>query len=137
MVRIEVATMIQYTYPWSEHPTFRVPKLHRVHYNSKYNWGEVQYWCKENCRAPSYMGMAWSGKWVWLMKDFIDVGFMKLFMPQYLFRDYATHGTELPIENNELFEEESKVRTYVENGISIINSKYSFSCSKGVFWNIK
>ena len=42
------------------------------------------------------------------MKDFIDVGFMKLFMPQYLFRDYATHGTELPIENNELFEEESK-----------------------------
>ena len=53
-------------------------------------------------------GMAWSGKWVWHMKDFIDVGFMKLFMPQYLFRDYATHGTELPIENNELFEEESK-----------------------------
>ena len=53
-------------------------------------------------------GMEWSGKWVWHMKDFIDVGFMKLFMPQYLFRDYATHGTELPIENNELFEEESK-----------------------------
>ena len=35
-------------------------------------------------------GMAWSGKWVWNMKDYIDVGFMKLFQPQYLFRDYAT-----------------------------------------------
>ena len=52
-------------------------------------------------------GMSWSGKWVWLMKDYIDVGFMKLFQPQYLFRDYATHGTKFPIENNELFEEES------------------------------
>lgn len=26
-------------------------------------------------------GMAWNGKWVWKMKDYIDVGFMKLFMP--------------------------------------------------------
>jgi hypothetical protein len=56
--------MITYTYPWPEQPTFRVPKLHRVNYNPKYNWGEVQYWCKENCRAPSYMAMAWSGTFV-------------------------------------------------------------------------
>ena len=52
-------------------------------------------------------GMAWSGKWVWKMKDYIDVGFMKLFMPQYLFRDYQTHGTQYPVENNELFGEEN------------------------------
>jgi len=52
-------------------------------------------------------GMAWNGKWVWKMKDYIDSGFMKLFMPQYLFRDYATQGTKFPVENNELFEEEN------------------------------
>ena len=52
-------------------------------------------------------GMAWSGKWVWKMKDFIDMSFMKLFQPQYIYRDYATHGTKFPIENNELFDEEN------------------------------
>ena len=51
-------------------------------------------------------GMAWSGKWVWNMKDYIDVGFMKLFQPQYLFRDYSSQGTAFPIENNELFDDE-------------------------------
>jgi len=56
--------MITYTHPWPEHPTFRVPKLHKVTYNPKYNWGEVHHWCKENCRAPSYMSMAWAGTFV-------------------------------------------------------------------------
>jgi hypothetical protein len=56
--------MIEYTYPWPEQPTFKVPKLHRVNYNPKYNRGEVQYWCKENCRAPSYMGGSWAGTFV-------------------------------------------------------------------------
>jgi hypothetical protein len=51
--------MITYTHPWPEHPTFRVPKLHRVAYDPKYNWGEVHYWCKANCRAPSYMSPGW------------------------------------------------------------------------------
>ena len=50
-------------------------------------------------------GMAWSGKWVWKMKDYIDGSFMRLFQPQYLYRDYATQGTQVPIENNELFDE--------------------------------
>jgi hypothetical protein len=53
--------MITYTHPWPEMPTVRVPKLHRVSYNLKYNWGEVHYWCKHNCRAPSYMGPSWNG----------------------------------------------------------------------------
>jgi selenide,water dikinase len=33
-------------------------------------------------------GIAFAGKWVWKMKDFIDAGFMKLFQPEYLFKDY-------------------------------------------------
>ena len=61
----------------------------------------------EKCIGTKF-GMAWSGKWVWKMKDYIDVGFMKLFQAQYLFRDYENSGTQFPIENNELFEEESK-----------------------------
>lgn len=56
--------MITYTYPWPEQPTFKVPTLHRVNYNPKYNWGEVHYWCKQNCRAPSYMAMSWAGTFV-------------------------------------------------------------------------
>ena len=52
-------------------------------------------------------GMAWSGKWVWKMKDYIDYSFMDLFTPHNLFRNYDTEGTKYPIENNELFEDES------------------------------
>lgn len=61
----------------------------------------------EKCIGTKF-GMAWSGKWVWKMKDYIDGGFMKLFQPQYLYTDYATAGTAHPIENNELFEEENE-----------------------------
>jgi selenide,water dikinase len=32
--------------------------------------------------------IAFSGKWVWDMKDHIDRSFMKLFDPNYLFKDY-------------------------------------------------
>lgn len=32
-------------------------------------------------------GIAFTGKWVWTMKDYIDVGFMKMFDRNYLFRD--------------------------------------------------
>lgn len=56
--------MITYTYPWPEQPTFKVPKLHRVQYNPKYNWGEVHRWCKENGRGPFYMAMSWAGTFV-------------------------------------------------------------------------
>ena len=33
-------------------------------------------------------GIAFSGKWVWLMKDYIDSGFMKLFHPNFLYENY-------------------------------------------------
>lgn len=56
----------------------------------------------------SKFGFTFNGKWVWNLKDYIDVGFMKLFDPQRLFKDYDTKGTEEPVENNELFDEEKK-----------------------------
>lgn len=56
---------ITYDYPWPEQlPTLKVPKLHRVTYADKHNWGEVHYWCKANCRAPFYCSLAWAGKFV-------------------------------------------------------------------------
>lgn len=52
-------------------------------------------------------GIAFEGKWVWNMKDYIDRNFMKLFDPNYLFKDYQTMGYAHPLEKNELFEDES------------------------------
>jgi selenide,water dikinase len=46
-------------------------------------------------------GIAFSGKWVWNMKDYIDKSFMKLFDPYYLFRDYDTKQYEAPDEKGE------------------------------------
>ena len=53
-------------------------------------------------------GIAFSGKWVWQMKDWIDRGFMKLFDPNYLFEDYAHKGTSKRLANNEIFDDEDK-----------------------------
>lgn len=43
-------------------------------------------------------GMGFFGKWVWQLKDHIDVGFMNLFNPKLLFKDYETKGTAEPVE---------------------------------------
>ena len=53
-------------------------------------------------------GITFAGKWVWEMKDYIDSGFMKLFDPHYLFKDFDGQGTSCPLENNELFDDEKK-----------------------------
>ena len=53
-------------------------------------------------------GFSFAGKWVWNMKDYIDVGFMKLFDPNNLFNDYKNKGTAEPLDFNALFEEELK-----------------------------
>jgi len=53
-------------------------------------------------------GFTFDGKWVWNMKDFIDVNFMKLFDPYFLFNDYDNKGFSEPVENNELFDEDQK-----------------------------
>jgi NADH dehydrogenase FAD-containing subunit len=60
-----------------------------------------------NC-IGSRFGMGFVGKWVWGLKDFIDMGFMNLFDPRLLFNDYKNKGTEEPIENFALFDDESQ-----------------------------
>jgi hypothetical protein len=35
-------------------------------------------------------GIAFVGRWVWNMKDYIDMGFMKLFYAEYLFNDHES-----------------------------------------------
>jgi hypothetical protein len=63
----------------------------------------------------SKFGISFYGKWVWLMKDFIDVSFMQLFAPQKLFVDYENRGTEEPIENFQLFDESTEAtKTIIE-----------------------
>lgn len=66
---------ITYVTPWEDYPTLRVPKLHKVSYDPKYTWSHVYYWCKENCRAPSYTAMAWAGTFVEFEDDEDAVAF--------------------------------------------------------------
>ena len=80
-------------------------------------------------------GISFTGKWVWGMKDFIDTGFMKLFNPLYLFKDYEKHGYAYPLENNELFEEEkTEERNMLEplkqraNGLSAKVAAAALAC---------
>ena len=57
--------MITYTYPWPDlAPSLRVPKLHKVNFNPKYNSGEAHRWCQENCRASFYLGGSWAGHFI-------------------------------------------------------------------------
>jgi len=53
----------------------------------------------------SKFGICFVGKWVWAMKDYIDLSFMKLFDPHNLFKDYKTQGTKEPIDNFLLFDD--------------------------------
>lgn len=56
---------VTYIYPWPEHPTFKMPKLHRVVYAHTVDGAMAMYqisykdhlvdsWLKENCRHPYY-----------------------------------------------------------------------------------
>lgn len=53
-------------------------------------------------------GISFYGKWVWEMKDFIDISFMVLFAPENLFKDYDKQGFKEPIDNFQLFDESTK-----------------------------
>ena len=61
----------------------------------------------ERCIGAKY-GIAFSGRWVWHMKDYIDRAFMKLFDPNYLFENYKENGCAKPLDNNELFDDDDK-----------------------------
>lgn len=54
-------------------------------------------------------GICFYGRWVWELKDYIDMSFMDLFNPKYLFKDYETKGTAEPIDNYTLYEEEENI----------------------------
>ena len=56
----------------------------------------------------SKFGIAFVGKWVWELKDMIDMSFMDLFNPNYLFENYKENGTLTPIENGHLNAEKQK-----------------------------
>ena len=73
----------------------------------------------------SKFGIGFVGKWVWKMKDFIDMSFMDLFNPKYLYNDYENKGMAEPIESSVLFDdiaaetkdiiEENKKKAYAMN----------------------
>lgn len=56
-------------------------------------------------------GIAFTGKWVWNMKNWIDTSFMKMFDPYYLFKDYDTKGYAVPDENGERLDAEKALET--------------------------
>jgi hypothetical protein len=45
------------------------------------------------------LGITFVGKWVWEMKDYIDMSFMDMFNPKYLFRDFESKGAIEAIES--------------------------------------
>ena len=51
-------------------------------------------------------GISFVGKWVWGMKDFIDMSFMNLFDPRFLFEDYEKSGTDKPSEHTTMFDDD-------------------------------
>lgn len=53
-------------------------------------------------------GIGFYGTWVWGLKDFIDMSFMNLFNPKYLFENYETEGTSKPLPNFALFDDASE-----------------------------
>ena len=55
----------------------------------------------------SKFGIGFVGNWVWELKDFIDMSFMDLFNPKYLYNDYETKGTSEPVESTTLFDDNS------------------------------
>ena len=52
----------------------------------------------------SKYGISFYGKWVWNLKDYIDIGFLDLFNPNKIFKDYKEKGTAEAIEMKEMFE---------------------------------
>lgn len=63
----------------------------------------------------SKFGIGFYGKWVWELKDFIDMSFMDLFNPKYLYNDYANKGMAEPVESSTLFDDHAgETKTLIE-----------------------
>ncbi len=58
-------------------------------------------------------GIAFVGRWVWNMKDSIDVGFMKLFYANYLFNDHE-NLTDPDEKGEQLAKEKAPIAEKVE-----------------------
>jgi len=73
----------------------------------------------------SKFGISFVGKWVWEMKDFIDMSFMDLFNPNYLFNDYKNKGMAEPVDSSELFDDvAAKTKDIIEE-----NKKKAYAMS--------
>jgi hypothetical protein len=74
-------------------------------------------------------GIAFCGKWVWNMKDYIDVGFMKLFYGDYLFKDHGVYtvkdetGEQLAAEKAPIMEKIDKIKAQVAEMDPITGAK--------------
>ena len=64
-------------------------------------------------------GIGFEGEWVWGMKDYIDMSFMNLFNPKYLFEDYEKNGTKYPKDNFALFDDVSDDQKELINSLKL------------------
>jgi len=78
--------------------------------------------CGDGEAIGSKHDMCFHGNWVWGLKDYIDMSFMNLFNPKYLFENYETDGTKTPLPNFSLFED-----TPDEEKAEIENNKLTVS----------
>ena len=68
-------------------------------------------------------GISFVGQWVWKMKNAIDMSFMDLFNPNYLYKDYSKSGTKYPIDKYEQFEDKSKFKQDLQDRVNSLNAK--------------
>ena len=64
--------------------------------------------CANEVAVGAKFGIAFTGRWVWKMKDWIDRSFMKIFDGNYLFKDFQEKKFAEPLDQGELYEEETK-----------------------------
>lgn len=79
----------------------------------------------------SKFGISFYGTWVWRMKDYIDMSFMNLFNPNYLWNDYQNKGTSEQIEDYPVLispADEDKMKQHVDQ-MSVEDAGQILGCS--------
>ena len=66
----------------------------------------------------SKFGITFVGKWVWGMKDYIDLSFMHLFDPRQLYEDYENLGTKKPLEHDTLFDDDQDQQASIKSKVA-------------------